>query len=312
MTFSTDVKTNCVLWLSQKNSPTKVQRMFRAKYGKHEVTPSRTQIRKWSENFKTCGSIKKDHKRKLTVDQEKIVNSYEIDPKQSLRRASRNLEVSVSSVRNALKKAHFRVYRPRLVQALKVSDHEARVKFAEGIARKIEENPCFLNLVFFSDEAIFHLEGGVNRQNSTHWSMSNPNWLVQQSLNSPKVMVWAAVGGPGVIGPFFFDGNVDNDSYLKLLEEDFYPAFSSYTNQSDLLLMQDGAPPHWAQRVATSLDRERRSTRLKHAMASKITGHHPHGLFCLGLYQEQGIHKELSKSGGFEDSNHFSFSANHG
>ena len=52
-----------------------------------------------------------------------------------------------------------------------------------------------------------------------------------------------------MIGPFFFDGNVDADSYLKLLEEDFYPAFSSYTNQSDLLLMQDGAPPHWAQRV---------------------------------------------------------------
>ena len=67
-------------------------------------------------------------------------------------------------------------------------------------------------------------------------------------LNS-KVMVWAVVGEAGVIGPFFFEGNVDADSYLKLLEEEFFPVFSGYSNQSELLFLQDGAPPHWAQRV---------------------------------------------------------------
>ena len=62
-------------------------------------------------------------------------------------------------------------------------------------------------------------------------------------------MVWAAVGEAGVIGPFFFEGNMDADSYLKLLEEEFFPVFSGYSNQSELLFLQDGAPPHWAQRV---------------------------------------------------------------
>ena len=62
-------------------------------------------------------------------------------------------------------------------------------------------------------------------------------------------MVWAAVGTPGIIGPIFIEGNVSGASYLKLLTDDFYPAFSSLPNASEHLLQQDGAPPHWAQCV---------------------------------------------------------------
>ena len=62
-------------------------------------------------------------------------------------------------------------------------------------------------------------------------------------------MVWAAVGEPGIIGPIFIEGNVNGEAYLKLLQDDFYHEFSSLPNQSELMFMQDGAPPHWAQSV---------------------------------------------------------------
>ena len=62
-------------------------------------------------------------------------------------------------------------------------------------------------------------------------------------------MVWAAIGVPGIIGPFFIEENVSGETYLNLLTEDFYPAFSSLPNAQELYFMQDGAPPHWSQRV---------------------------------------------------------------
>ena len=80
--------------------------------------PSTNMIRKWSKAFEKTGSITKAHKRKTTVDQEKIIQDFQENPKQSLRRASHKLGVSVSSVRNTLKKAGFKRYRPRIVQAL--------------------------------------------------------------------------------------------------------------------------------------------------------------------------------------------------
>ena len=106
----------------------------------------------------------------------------------------------------------------------------------------------------FSDEAVFYLDGGINSHNCSHFCRTTPpppHWTIDISLNSMKVMVWAAVGVPGIIGPFFIEENVSCETYIDLLIEEFYPAFSSYSNASELHLMQDGAPPHWSQRVGT-------------------------------------------------------------
>ena len=129
------------------------------------------------------------------------------------------------------------------------TDPPRRKTFAQDILLKINESPNFVKLLLFSDEAVFHLEGGINVRNSVHWSTQNPNWLLEKSLNSPKVMVWAAIGHAGIIGPFFLEGNVDSKSYLKMIEEEFYPVFSNLPNSPNLIFMQDGAPPHWEKNV---------------------------------------------------------------
>ena len=79
------------------------------------------------------------------------------------------------------------------------------------------DSPGFLELIMFSDEAIFYLERSVNKHNSSYWSQENPHWLVEKALHSPKIMVWAALGASGIIGPISLEGNVDADAYLKLL-----------------------------------------------------------------------------------------------
>ena len=177
------------------------------------------------------------------------MKDYCENPRQSLKRVANNFEVSHSAVRKALKNVGFKVYRPQVVQALHEDDYGKRVAFAEWILGKINDSPRFLELLLFSDEAVFHIEGGINRKNSIHWAEDNPHWTIEKSLNSPKVMVWAACGVPGIIGPFFFEGSVDGDSYLKMIRDKFYPEFQALQDSSRLLLMQDGAPPHWAKSV---------------------------------------------------------------
>ena len=75
---------------------------------------------------------------------------------------------------------------------------------------------------FFSDEAHFHLHGGVNRHNFRYWSDSNPGWYSEHPVYSPRITVWAALGENGLIGPVFFYGNVTGASYLNVLENEFW------------------------------------------------------------------------------------------
>ena len=223
-----------------------VQSKVREEHG----SPARWKhIKAWHARFKGTGFISAPRVRERTVNHELIIQSYEESPKHFLRRVSNNLGVSVSSVRRALKFSGFKPYHPQIVQKLKAEDQTARISFAEFILQKIAVDPNFLRKIIFSDEALFHLEGGINKHNLTHWSRSNPHWRIEKSLNSPKVMVWAALGATGIIGPLFIEGNVDADQYLRLLEEEFYPAFYALGNASELFFMQDGAPPHWALRV---------------------------------------------------------------
>jgi len=65
-----------------------------------------------------------------------------------------------------------------------------------------KEDPEFVILT--SDEAFFHLNGSVNKQNFHYWSRINPRQVHEQPLHCDRVTVWAAVAKFGVIGPYFF------------------------------------------------------------------------------------------------------------
>ena len=133
MTFSNEEKIQCVTWLHHSKSPTQVQRSSEQDIGNMQHPPASHDKKKMVQNLRTDRKHKKTRIRKTTVDQEKIIEAFQENPKLSLRRASHSLGVSFISVMKALKKAGFKVYRPRIVQALKDEDHEARVKFAESV-----------------------------------------------------------------------------------------------------------------------------------------------------------------------------------
>jgi hypothetical protein len=58
-----------------------------------------------------------------------------------------------------------------------------------------------------SDEAIFSLNGSVNKQNCQYWAPTNPCQLHEQPLHSPHVILWCVIPAQGIIGPYFFEGD---------------------------------------------------------------------------------------------------------
>ena len=59
--------------------------------------------------------------------------------------------------------------------------------------------------------------------------------------------VWMGLSGSGhLIGPFFYEGNLNGNAYLQMLNEEIIPRlFELYGDRVDhLWWMQDGAPCH--------------------------------------------------------------------
>jgi hypothetical protein len=62
---------------------------------------------------------------------------------------------------------------------------EDRMTFARDELERIEDDPEHPPNLFFSDEAHFHLHGGVNQHNFRYWSDENPSWYSENPLHSP-------------------------------------------------------------------------------------------------------------------------------
>jgi hypothetical protein len=86
-----------------------------------------------------------------------------------------------------------------------------------------EVEPNFPRRILWADEALFKLNGQINRHNSVYWSDSNPREVIQEKLNVPGLTVWAGIWSGGIVGPYFFYDTVTGESYLEMLHEVVLP-----------------------------------------------------------------------------------------
>ena len=92
------------------------------------------------------------------------------------------------------------------------------MEFCDQMLQKFTENEGLLDNILWTDEAEFKLNGTINRHNSVVWSTTNPHYQLQVRNSHQGVMVWCGVNSVGLVGPHFFDGNVNAQSYLQVLE----------------------------------------------------------------------------------------------
>ena len=144
-------------------------------------------------------------------------------------------------------------YKIPIKSQLKEVDKSARVQFCTWILEKCEENPDFLDNVWFSDEAHFYLDGRVNTQNNRRWSSSAPGVVTERPLHSLKCTAWCAMSSAGIIGPIWIQDDaghavtVTAERYRKVLNQ-FWIALQRrcVDTVNEQWLQQDGAPAHTA------------------------------------------------------------------
>lgn len=212
--------------------------------------------------FKETGMVLFINEVKDLVNKEKNHNQEDIDsvlyvtsqnPHTSVSRSSLITGISQKKTLNILKKCRYHPYKLNLMQELKPSDHFARLELCNFFRSKFTDDPIFLRRVLFSDEATFTTNGIFNRQNFRMWSNGNPNWYAGlKSQWHEKVNVWVGMLDTHLIGPFYFDGNINSESYINMLENDLMPKLQELG--APLYFQQDGAPAHYANATRDWLD----------------------------------------------------------
>ena len=208
-------------WTSGKNFRA-VNGAFRNEFPDKKM-PTRQAIYKLVNKFDDTGSVENSFRsgRPTTVRTEEnmqiVSETFARNPRISQRRASLELGLSRSSLQRLMQDLNLRPYKPRLLHALNEDDPDRRMEFCEWILNSTQEDPTLLDRILWTDEAIFQINGRVNRHNCVYWSDTNPHLIIEQELHVPQVVVWGGIWSNGIVGPFFFESKVILKEYLKML-----------------------------------------------------------------------------------------------
>ena len=121
-----------------------------------------------------------------------VQQMFSLSPQKSTREASRESGLSRHTVRRPTvlrEDLGFRPWKPHAVQELKPEDCDRRLEFGETMLMWLEQTPDMLKNNLWSDEAIFHVEGMVNRHNCHYWAAQDPRVTFEKAQGQPKVTV---------------------------------------------------------------------------------------------------------------------------
>uniref|UniRef100_UPI00358E2E41 uncharacterized protein n=1 Tax=Myxine glutinosa TaxID=7769 RepID=UPI00358E2E41 len=273
MPWTKEEKLFCVTTYLETKSFKTVQAKFRRKFNFNNY-PQKNQVYRWAHTFQATGSVNNLNKkaetpssgRKLTARSPDNVNavrpSVGRSPKRSIRRRSQEQGLSRASVQRILiKDLQLYPYKIQIKHKLTPADMAKRVVMCRWFENKIEEDPDFLDDVWFSDEAHFLLCGHVNSKNNVFWGTQAPDEVLQRPLHSVKCTAWVAISKHGIIGPFWFEDadeeavTVTKERYIVVLNK-FWRGLGRRRgmNRDVQWFQQDGATPHTANVTMEWLD----------------------------------------------------------
>ena len=74
------------------------------------------------------------------------------------------------------------------------------------LSDRMEWYPNWINLLWFSDEAHFHLNDAINNHNNNIFWGTEPPEITERYLKGPKVTCFCAFNGRwGTLGPYWFE-----------------------------------------------------------------------------------------------------------
>lgn len=86
----------------------------------------------------------------------------------------------------------------------------------------------------------------------------SPHWVPDfHTQHLQKLNVWAGLIGRHIIGPFFFEDNLNAEKYLSMLRLQIIPSIIEKfprVNEDEILYQHDGTPVHYVIHVRKYLD----------------------------------------------------------
>ena len=201
--------------------------------------------------FDTTGSVlnaKKAGRAKNTrINIAEIRETVLSGPRVSLRAHERELPMPRSTLQRRIKNdLKLKSYHIQVIHHLHEADFQKRMQMCSELLR-LWMLQDLKNNILFSDEAVFHLCGTVNRHNCRIWASERPSDFIEWEAFTPKVNVWIGVTNRKVYGPYFFDENtITSVVYLRMLSEFLVPELINDGTKDTVVFQQDGASAHSA------------------------------------------------------------------
>lgn len=238
------------------------RRAFRRELGWRRV-PTRATLLRWVAAFETSGSVAtRSHTPRSRVPSAKVLaikRAIRRSPRLSISRLAHRTGVPRSTVHDILRRQlRLFPFKLQLMQRIKRGDKAKRLRFCKWALGKWASRTFRKHLVM-SDEAIFSVDGTVNKQNCRVWGTENPHAVEVHEAQSPSVTVWCGVCRKGILGPFFFEEagrpvSVTASRYFSLLRDKVMPTLENLELPRERVwFQQDGAAPHTATSVLALL-----------------------------------------------------------
>ena len=243
------------LYYENQRSVKNVFRALRGDYGRHNrpTEPTiRNTITKIETQFTLLDDTRPNRPRPARSEENiaAVAQSVRDDSDESIRRRSQQLGLSYGTTWTILRKDLGLVaYKIQLVQELKPTDLPARRRFSVWALERLAEDPLFSTNILFSDEAHFWLNGYVNKQNCRIWANEQPGQIQELPLHPEKTTVWCGLWAGGIIGPFFFKNDqnqnvtVNGQRYRAMITDFLLPEIEA-RGLNDIWFQQDGATSH--------------------------------------------------------------------
>jgi len=174
----------------------------------------------------------------------RLMEEVEANPSISIRQLAGRLQISTGTVFNALREdLGLFPYKVSVRPHLNEGSSERRFQFAETLLGMLQSGEI-TGKIWFTDEAHFHLNGYVNKQNYRIWGTENPHEVIEATLHPQRLSVFCAIGAGGIVGPFFTQERMTSQWYLGLLRDRVLPEMYGLGWVENFWYMQDGARPH--------------------------------------------------------------------
>uniref|UniRef100_UPI00358F7504 uncharacterized protein isoform X2 n=1 Tax=Myxine glutinosa TaxID=7769 RepID=UPI00358F7504 len=273
MPLTVEQKTKVVtLWYETKSYVDTRRRFCREYDLRTRDGPTNCAIQRIVKHFEHKGTVHNQSKgnsgrpASVTKSQANIdaVRDSAVDsPKKSHRRRSQGLGIKPTSVGRILtKELKLFPYIISIRHKLSQDDMRRRLDMCNWLGDRMERYPNWINQMWFSDEAHFHLNGAINNHNNIFWGSEPPEEITERYLKGPTVTCFCAFNARwGMLGPYWFENDnsravtINGECYRAVLQK-FHNDLAQKVTPNQLSMtwfMQDCAPPHTAGDTITFL-----------------------------------------------------------